>query len=64
MFFWRTIFTEEGILRLEICCFLPNQYFKVLLPLTTNVPHHINTSQSICFANQLTDFYMMRNIGC
>ena len=31
--------------------------------LTTNVPHHIETSQLICNANQLTGFYMMGNIG-
>ena len=33
-------------------------------PLTTNVPHHIETSQLICSANQLTGFYMMGDIGC
>ena len=33
-----------------------------LNPLTTNVPHHIETSQFICNANQLTGFYMMGNI--
>ena len=33
-------------------------------PLTTNVPHHIETSQLICIENQLTGFYMMGNIGC
>ena len=32
-------------------------------PLTTNVPHHIETSQLILIANQLTGFYMMGNIG-
>ena len=26
--------------------------------LTTSVPHHIETSQLICYANQLTGFYM------
>ena len=31
-------------------------------PLTTNVPHLIETSQLICIANQLTGFYMMGNI--
>ena len=31
-------------------------------PLTTNVPHHIETSQLICSANQLTGFYMMRTL--
>ena len=32
-------------------------------PLMTNVPHHIETSQLIVIANQLTVFYMMDNIG-
>ena len=32
-------------------------------PLTTNVPHHIETSQFICTANQLAGFYMMGNIS-
>ena len=32
-------------------------------PLTTNVPHHIETSQLICNVNQLTGFYMMGNTG-
>ena len=32
-------------------------------PLTTNVPHHIGTSQLIWIANQLTGFFMMWNIG-
>ena len=31
--------------------------------LTTNVPHYIETSQLVCIANQLTGFYIMRNIG-
>ena len=30
--------------------------------LTTTVPHHRETSQLICNANQLTGFYMMQNI--
>ena len=34
----------------------------VVNPLMTNVPHHKETSQLICDANQLTDFYTMRNI--
>ena len=34
-----------------------------LNPLTTIVPNHIETSQLICIANQLTGFYMMGNIG-
>ena len=33
-------------------------------PLTTNDSHHIETSQMICIANQLTGFYMIGNIGC
>ena len=33
-------------------------------PLTTNIPHHIETSQLICNADQLTGFYMMGNTGC
>ena len=37
--------------------------FSVFNPLTTNVPHHIETSQLIYIANQLTGFYMMENIG-
>ena len=44
-----------------------NQYYHYFFkanvkPLTTNVPHHIETSQLICSANQLTGFFMMRNI--
>ena len=30
-------------------------------PLKTSIPHHIETSQLICKANQLSGFYMMRN---
>ena len=32
-------------------------------PLTVNVPHHIETSHLICYAIQLTGFYMMGSIG-
>ena len=32
-------------------------------PLTTSVPHYIETSQLICMENQLTGFYMMGSIG-
>ena len=35
----------------------------IINPLPTNVPHHIETSQLICNANQLTGFYMMGSIG-
>ena len=31
----------------------------VMNPLTINVPNHIETSQVICFANQLIGFYTM-----
>ena len=34
-----------------------------IYPLTTNVPHNIETSQLICSPNQLTGFYMMENTG-
>ena len=37
-----------------------NVFFNLL---TTKAPHHIETSQLICIANQLTGFYMMANIG-
>ena len=36
-----------------------NKYFN---PLTTSIPHHIETSQGILIANQLSGFYMMENI--
>ena len=32
-------------------------------PLTTIVPHHIETSQLICSANQLTGFDMMATLA-
>ena len=32
-------------------------------PLTTNVPHHIETSQLICSVNQFNGFYMMGKTG-
>ena len=31
-------------------------------PLTTNIPHHIETSQLICNTNQLTGFYVMESL--
>ena len=44
--------------------FKANVQIKGLInPLTTNVSHHIEPSQLICFADQLTGFYMMGNIG-
>ena len=38
-------------------------YIIFINPLTANVPHHIETSQLICNANQFTGFCMMGNIG-
>ena len=35
----------------------------LLSALVTSVPYHIETSQLICRADQLTGFYMMGNIG-
>ena len=32
-------------------------------PLTTDVPQHIETSQLICYANQLPGFYMMGTLA-
>ena len=32
-------------------------------PLTTKFPNHIETSQFICTANQLTGFYMMGRLA-
>ena len=32
-------------------------------PLTTNVPHQIETSQFVCIADQLIGFYMVGNVG-
>ena len=32
-------------------------------PLTTNVPHHVETSEVICTANRLNGFYMIDIIG-
>ena len=31
---------------------------RLVNPLTTNIPHYIETSQLICKTNQLTGFYM------
>ena len=32
-------------------------------PLTTNVLHHIETSQLTCITNEMTEFYMTGDIG-
>ena len=42
----------------------PSKSKKNLKLLMTNIPCHIETSQLICSANQLTGFYMIENIGC
>ena len=42
-------------------CF--DDFVRQINRLTTNVLHHIETSQLTCNANQLTGFYMMENIG-
>ena len=41
----------------------PTTILRKINPLTTNVPHHIETSPLICIANQLTGFYIIGNIG-
>ena len=56
-FVWRKIFLSY----LDYFLKLLRMPFNLL---TTNVSHHIETSQLICIANQLTGFYMMGNIGC
>ena len=54
------------IIQTDICfrkkILFPRKYSNLLNPLTTNVPYHIETSQLICNANQLTGFYKMGNI--
>ena len=39
------------------------KYLSFLNPLTTNIPNHLEISQLISNANQLTGFYMMGNTG-
>ena len=41
--------------------FLRTEEVKQINPLTTNVPHHIDTCQLICTASQLNGFYMIGN---
>ena len=40
-----------------------NIFKSSLNPLTTNVPHHEETSQMICIGNHLIGFYMMEIIS-
>ena len=46
---------------------LPGNHFDSMSlhmnPLTTNITHHIENSQLVCGANQLTGLYMTGNIG-
>ena len=51
----------------SMCHSLLDLYFEniamlLIKQLTTNVPHHTETSQLICNVNQLIGFYMMGNI--
>ena len=42
--------------------FIINSLLVLFNLLTTNVSHHIETSQLVCIANQFTGFYMIVNI--
>ena len=39
------------------------RFYGLFNPSMTNVPRHIETSQLICIANQLTGLYILMNIG-
>ena len=57
-------FTKEFINRkLRFLCRDLCQWGMNINSLTINVPHHMETSQLICIANQLTSFYVMGSIG-
>ena len=56
------MFWKKGILA-NLAKFTGKQACNFINPLTTNVPHHTETSQLTYNANQLTDFYRMGNIG-
>ena len=47
--------TPEKFFRVDVC--------RGLNPLTSNVPHHVETSELICNANQWIGFYMIGNIA-
>ena len=55
----KAIFLPSGFVYVIITFFVP-----VFKPLATNVPHHNETSQLICIANQLAGFHMMGKIYC
>ena len=42
---------------------LPCNEILMFNPSTANVPHHTETCQLICYANQLIGFYMMGKTG-
>ena len=52
---------SEGTSRRTILAYVAKHksFYHGLNPITTNVPNHIETSQLICIANQLTGFYLM-----
>ena len=50
-------------LRINVGQGMDNGLCPFLNLLTTNISHHIETSQLICIANQLTGFCMMGSIG-
>ena len=53
-------FIVWAIVKSQVLIFFLFVSFNIVFnPLTTTVPHHIENSQSICAANQLTGFYMM-----
>ena len=52
-----------GIAKEHKFLFLSNNWGLLFNPLTTNVPHLIETKQLICIANLLTGFCRMENIG-
>ena len=43
--------------------YLKTLYFSLAKPLMSSVSHHMESSQLIFTANQLTGFYMMEKIG-
>ena len=51
------------LLKMRIYQLVENKHLSYVNLLTTGVSDHIESSQLICRANQLTDFYMTGNIG-
>ena len=52
--------STKSILQKIIMVFMVSSHINLLM---TNVPHHTETSRSICIANQLTILEMMVNIA-